>query len=66
MRDEDLLDMPGDLTQGELRERELWADYEFERQQKIVGRRVNIACGTLVALIFSFNAWLVWLIWFGI
>lgn len=41
-------------------EQELWDQYEARR-----GRRFKIACSLLLAVIFGFDAWLVWLIWFN-
>lgn len=47
-------------TRGETIEQELWARYE-----RRLARRVNLACGALLAIIVGFNVWLVWLIWIG-
>lgn len=52
-------------SRGRAIERELWEDWAFEQAQRKLARRVNVACGTLLAIIMGFNAWLVWLIWFS-
>ena len=46
-------------------EEELWVDWEFYLEQRKLARRVNVACGTLLAIIMGFNTWLIWLIWFS-
>lgn len=49
-------------------ETELWEAYaaeEAERYRLRLERRFLWACGTLLALIGGFNAWLVYLIWFS-
>ena len=52
-----------ETSRGRQIEAGLWADCDYERAQRKRARWVIVACGTLLASIMGFNAWLVWLIW---
>ena len=56
---------PSCITNAHLIETHLWAEYEARRKENLFGRRFSFACGVVMALIITFNAWLVYLIWFS-
>ena len=59
-----MIDGESNATHVSIVERNLWAEYEARQKMSGFERGFQIACGVLLALVFGFNAWLVWLIFF--